>query len=241
MRLRQALTGDELLKSVSRIRSRSRTCAEGRRRKHFPSDWDSIDRQFSNSNTQKSCVLSVGHAGKADMRAMLIGSLGCNLAWGIIDGIMYLMNSLAARSRELDALRALRAANNVDEAQRMLAAELPEAFAAVLYPGELEPILRRLRALPEPSARPRLTGDDWLGAFGIFGLVFLSTLPVVLPFILVSRPGLALRVSNLVAIGLLFLTGYLFGRNTGHNPWRLGIAMVLIGCLLTGVAISLGG
>jgi VIT1/CCC1 family predicted Fe2+/Mn2+ transporter len=50
-----------------------------------------------------------------------------------------------------------------------------------------------------------------------------------------------LRVSNLVAIGLLFLTGYLFGRNIGHNPWRLGIAMVLIGCLLTGVAISLGG
>lgn len=186
-------------------------------------------------------VLSVSHAGDADVRAMLIGSLGCNLAWGIIDGIMYLMNSLAARSRELDAFRALRAANNVDEAQRMLAAELPEAFAAVLYPGELEPILRRLRALPEPSARPRLTGDNWLGAFGIFGLVFFSTLPVVLPFILVSRPGLALRVSNLVAIGLLFLTGYLFGRNTGHNPWRLGIAMVLIGCLLTGVAISLGG
>jgi hypothetical protein len=30
-------------------------------------------------------VLSVGHAGKADVRAMLIGSLGCNLAWGIID------------------------------------------------------------------------------------------------------------------------------------------------------------
>jgi VIT1/CCC1 family predicted Fe2+/Mn2+ transporter len=44
-----------------------------------------------------------------------------------------------------------------------------------------------------------------------------------------------------VAIGLLFLTGYIFGRNTGHNPWRLGIAMVLIGCLLAGVAISLGG
>jgi VIT1/CCC1 family predicted Fe2+/Mn2+ transporter len=186
-------------------------------------------------------VLSVSHAGKADVRAMLIGSLGCNLAWGIIDAIMYLLNSLAERSRELDALRAVRAAKDPEEAQRMLAAELPEQFAAVLSPGELEPVLRRLRALPAPSARPRLTGDDWLGAFGIFGLVFFATLPIVLPFLLVSRPALALRVSNLVAIGLLFLTGYIFGRNTGHNPWRLGIAMVLIGCLLAGVAISLGG
>jgi len=186
-------------------------------------------------------VLSVSHAGKADVRAMLIGSLGCNLAWGIIDAIMYLLNSLAERTRGLDALRAMRAAKDPDEAERMLAAELPEQFASVLSPGELESVLRRLRALPEPSARPHLTGDDWLGAFGIFVLVFFSTLPIVLPFLLVSRPALALRVSNLVAIGLLFLTGYIFGRNTGHNPWRLGIAMVLIGCLLAGVAISLGG
>jgi VIT family len=186
-------------------------------------------------------VLSVSHVGKADVRAMLIGSLGCNLAWGIIDGVMYLMNSLATRARELDALRAIRATNDPDEAQGMLAAELPERFAAVLYPGELEPLFRRLRALPEPSARPRLTGDDWLGAFGIFGLVFFSTFPVVLPFLLVSRAALALRLSNLVAISLLFLTGYVFGRHIGHSPWRLRIVMVVIGCLLTGVAISLGG
>ena len=186
-------------------------------------------------------VLNLSHAGKADVRAMLIGSLGCNFAWGIIDGIMYLMNSLAARGRELDALRAMRAAKDLIEAQRMLATELPERFAALLHPGELEPLLRRIRALPEPSARPQLTGDDWLGAFGIFALVFFSTLPVVLPFLFLSGSELALRISNLVAIGLLFLTGYIFGWHTGHNPWRLGIVMVLIGCLLTGVAISLGG
>jgi VIT1/CCC1 family predicted Fe2+/Mn2+ transporter len=186
-------------------------------------------------------VLSVSHAGQADVRAMLIGSLGCNLAWGIIDGMMYLMSSLAARTRELDMLRAMRATNDPDKARKLLAAELPKEFVAVLYPEELEPVLRRLRALPEPSARARLISDDWLGAFGIFGLVFCSTLPVVLPFLLVSRPAVALRVSNVVAIGLLFLTGYLFGRRTGHNPLRLGIAMVIIGCLLTGVAIALGG
>src|SRR5262249_966874 len=186
-------------------------------------------------------VLSVSHAGQADVRAMLIGSLGCNLAWGIIDAIMYLMNSLATRGSELDALRAIRAAKDPDEAQRLVAAELPSQLAAVLHPGELEPLFQRLRALPEPSAEPRLTADDWLGALGIFGLVFFSTLPVVLPFLLVQSPALALRASNLVAIGLLFLTGYVFGRHTGHNAWRLGIAMMLIGSLLAGVAISLGG
>jgi hypothetical protein len=185
-------------------------------------------------------ALSVSHAGKPDVRAMLIGSLGCNLAWGIIDGIMYLMNCLAARSHKLDAFRALRAAND-PEAQRILMAELPEELAGEVWSVELAPIIRRFRELPEPPPRPRLNLDEWLGSLGIFGLVFSSTLPVVLPFLLVSNTTFALRVSNLVAVGLLFLTGYLFGRHTRHNPWRWGIAMVFIGCLLTAVAFYLGG
>ena len=186
-------------------------------------------------------ALSVSSAGEADVREMLVGSLGCNLAWGIIDAIMYLMNCLAARGRELDALRAMRAARDPEEARQAIAGELPEGIAAILNPDELEPLHQRLRALPEPPARPHLTGDDLLGAAGVFGLVFFSTLPVVLPFVFISGPSLALRVSNLVAIGMLFLTGYLFGRSTGHRPVLLGCTMVLVGALLTGVAIGLGG
>ena len=185
-------------------------------------------------------ALSVTHAGNADVRAMLIGSLGCNLAWGIIDGIIYLMNCLAVRSHKLDAFRALRAAND-PEAQRILLAELTEELAGKFSSVELAPIIRRLRELPDPPPRPRLHLDERLGALGVFALVFCSTLPVVLPFLLVSNTTFALRISNLVAVGLLFLTGYLFGWHTGHNPWRWGITMVFIGCLLTAVAFYLGG
>ena len=32
--------------------------------------------------------LSVADAGRDDVRTMLIGALGCNLAWGIIDGLL---------------------------------------------------------------------------------------------------------------------------------------------------------
>ena len=185
-------------------------------------------------------ALSVSSAGEADVREMLVGSLGCNLAWGIIDAIMYLMNCLAARGREYDALRTMRAARDPEEARQAIAGELSEGIAAILNPDELEPLHQRLRALPEPPTRPHLTGDDLLGAAGVFGLVFFSTLPVVLPFVFISGP-LALRVSNLVAIGMLFLTGYIFGRSTGHRPLLLGCTMVLVGVLLTGVAIALGG
>jgi len=41
--------------------------------------------------------LSVAEAGRDEVRTMLIGALGCNLAWGIIDAVLYLMGSLAER------------------------------------------------------------------------------------------------------------------------------------------------
>ncbi len=32
--------------------------------------------------------LSVAEAGRDDVRTMLIGALGCNIAWGVIDGVL---------------------------------------------------------------------------------------------------------------------------------------------------------
>ena len=54
--------------------------------------------------------LSVAGADRAEVRTMLIGALGCNLAWGIIDGILYLMGCLSEKGRGIRTLRALRKA-----------------------------------------------------------------------------------------------------------------------------------
>ena len=54
--------------------------------------------------------LSVADAGRDDVRTMLIGALGCNLAWGIIDGLLYLMGCLSEQGSGIRSLRALRKA-----------------------------------------------------------------------------------------------------------------------------------
>ena len=64
---------------------------------------------------------------------------------------------------------------------------------------------------------------------------------VVIPFIFMQNVGPALRVSNAIAIAMLFLTGYAFGSLTGHRPWLVGIAMVALGSSLVGMTIALGG
>lgn len=185
--------------------------------------------------------LSVAEAGRDDVRAMLIGALGCNLAWGIIDAILYLMGCLAEKGRGLLAFHAARKTSDPTEGQRLIAAAVPAAIASVLEPAELESLRRRLIQLPEPPARARLSKDDWRGAGGVFLLVFLCTFPVVIPFMLMSHAGPALRVSNVIAIVMLFLTGYAFGRMTAHNPWLIGFAMVVLGLILVGMTMALGG
>ena len=99
----------------------------------------------------------------------------------------------------------------------------------------------RLKQLPEPPEQARLHKDDWRGAGGVFLLVFLSTFPVAIPFIFMREAGPALRVSNAIAIVMLFVTGYAFGRMTGRHPWMVGFSMVVLGLILVGMTIALGG
>src|SRR6266480_3052688 len=182
--------------------------------------------------------LSVAEAGRESIRTMLIGALGCNLAWGIIDGVLYLMGCLAEKGRGLLTFRALRKATDPSAAQRLIADALPPVIASILQPAELDTMSRRLKDLPEQA---RLRRDDWLGAVGVFLLVFLCTFPVVIPFIFMSHAGPALRVSNAIAIVMLFLTGHAFGRMTGRHPWLVGISMVVLGLILVGLTMALGG
>ena len=185
--------------------------------------------------------LSVAEAGREGVRTMFVGALGCNLAWGIIDAIMYLMACLTEQARRIRTIRAVREAAAPEEAHRIIAAALPPVIAPVLQTPELERMRLHLNQLPEPPARPGLSGRDWWGALGVFVLVFLSTFPVVLPFVFKHDVTRALRLSNAVAIVMLFFTGYAFGRCTGHRPWVMGPAMVVLGVVLVAITIALGG
>jgi VIT family len=185
--------------------------------------------------------LSVAEAGRDDIRKMLIGALGCNLAWGFIDGLFYLMGSLADKGQGLKTYLAVRTATDPRQAQRLIAERLPPVVASIMKPAELEAIRLRLKQLPEPPARARLHKDDWLGALGIFLLVFLSTFPVVIPFIFMHSTLPALRVSNAIAIVMMFMTGYSYGRLIGYHPLGVAIAMVILGAIVVSATIVLGG
>jgi len=185
--------------------------------------------------------LSIAESGRDDVRAMLIGALGCNIAWGIIDGVLYLMGCLAEKGRNLQMYRAVRQAGNPRQARQLIADALPSVLASVLQPAELDAMHERLKKLPEPAERAQLSGSDWRGAAGVFLLVFLSTFPVTVPFIFMDGLFAAMRASNVIAVGMLFLTGFAYGRQVGRSPWGFGISMVALGSILVALTMALGG
>jgi len=187
------------------------------------------------------CTFSVAEAGRAEVRSLLLGAVGCNLAWGVIDAIMYLMGCLAGKARVLAMWRALRSAKDPEKARRVISRNLPEPIASALGSQQLEGMRLQFQGLPEPPTHPRLTKSDWLGSLAVFILVVLSTLPLVLPFAVFHNAMQAQRISNAIAIVLLFVTGYAFGRCTGYHPRGMGFAMVVLGGVLVGLTILLGG
>ena len=185
--------------------------------------------------------LSVAEAGRETIRTMLIGALGCNFAWGVIDAVLYLMSNLVENARSLVTYNRVCSATDAREAQRLVARALPPVIASVLEPAELEAVHLRLKQLPRPPERSRLQKNDLLGAVAVFLLVVLSTFPVAIPFVFMQDSTLALRISNAIAVIMLFALGYAFGRCAGHHPWVTGIFMVVIGVILVGLTIALGG
>jgi VIT1/CCC1 family predicted Fe2+/Mn2+ transporter len=184
--------------------------------------------------------VSVATAGREEIRVMMAAALGCNLAWGLADGVMYLVGNAVARARAAHLLERLRETTDEEAGRALIALGLTGPLGDAADHAVLESVRRRLLAdaVPKP---PLLSGEDLLGAAGVFLLVVLATFPVVIPFIIVKPPMVALRVSNLVALIMLFLSGWILARYAGLPRWVCGLVMALVGSLMVGAIVALGG
>jgi hypothetical protein len=187
------------------------------------------------------CTISVTSSTRADVATMLAGALGCNIAWGLVDAAMYVLAQIVERERR-HSLAVEIAAASPAKARQILIATLPEGPADLFSVADLDRIADAIRTQPPAPRRAFPTRQDLRGAVGIFLLVFLSTVPVALPFMFVSDVGVALRISNAIAVALLFLVGTGLGRHMNWPPyWVTGLAVACFGAVLVAITVALGG
>ena len=49
------------------------------------------------------------------------------------------------------------------------------------------------------------------------------------------------EVSNAIAVTMMLVLGYTFGKLSGYNPWIMAGSMVLVGSVVVALTIALGG
>jgi len=179
------------------------------------------------------CAISITEVGREDVHAMFVGAIGCNFAWGIIDAAFYLIGCLTEQGHNAVLLR--------DVQQSVDPVKARQTIAEALQPSDMYRIHTHLKQQSAPPSHPRLTAENWRGAVGVFLLVFLSTLPVVLPFMFLHDARLALHISNGIAIALLFGSGHMLAHYAGLSRIPTGLAMVAIGAALVALTIAFGG
>ena len=175
---------------------------------------------------------------------LLGGALLAIVAYGVIDGIIYMLTEVLERGEKHRLLWHIQAADTGEEAAEAVADELDfilepitgEDQRAALY----RDILDHLRdSEPQPV---RLKREDFIGGLACVFVAIISVLPALLPFVIVRNdPALAIRLSNIASFAVLFYAGYQWGKYTEINPWKTGLVLVGVGVLLAAIAIPFGG
>jgi hypothetical protein len=131
------------------------------------------------------CTFSAVEATRADVRSMLLAAIGCNVAWGLVDGVMYLVARVTQQMRGMQLLKTLRV-SEPGEGRRALAGALPPLVSEALGETGVDDLRARLAALPTAPERIRISLEDSLGALGIFLIAVISMMPVLVPFIVMK-------------------------------------------------------
>src|SRR6476659_10771606 len=78
------------------------------------------------------CTISVAEADRTEIRDMLVGAIGCNIAWGLVDAVMFILTMLAEKGHGRTILNFVRKTPKEEKAREFIADALPPIVTSVL-------------------------------------------------------------------------------------------------------------
>jgi hypothetical protein len=122
---------------------------------------------------------SVASGGGQDgARAALLGAIAANASWGIINAVLYVMDSAFDRNRQIRIGRAIASSSDEVAALAAIRNELDPYLASVTRAEDREQLYRNVRSALTHGRLPRRTAflrDDIMGAIAVFFLALAAT------------------------------------------------------------------
>lgn len=185
-------------------------------------------------------TMSVALGAGQTVPSILLAAIGCNLAWGIVDGVMHLLTTAAERRRREVLFARVKAAP--ERARAGLVRDLlPEGSGTHLTDEEAGWLAEMMLREGARTPAPRLGREDYVAAAAVFVVMVTATFPPVLPFAILDDVHLAMRLSNAIAVAMLFGIGVGLDRYVDGGSRVMRGVVPLVGVALVVVTILLGG
>jgi hypothetical protein len=179
----------------------------------------------------------------ATPHALLIAVLGCNIAWGIVDGVTYILGNLMNRGARARLIQTLQRAPDDPNGAQAVQARIDDTLGQLLTPEHRHQVLQWiLEGVPRLEPEPvRIKKSDLFTGLICFVIVFGTTIPVLLPFILLKNEVHALRISNALTLAMLFAMGWRWAGFANISRLKTGLALLAMGLVLVVITLALGG
>lgn len=176
-------------------------------------------------------------------RALALAAFGCCLAWGIIDGFLYVASAVYERGRRGRLIRSVQASDHAS-AVDYVRARVDDATGGLLSVESSTDVAEELIAVAadiDPPERITTKRADFPPVAGAMVLNVSATILPGIAILLVDDWRDALAVAKTLVVVMMFLTGFLWGRTTRFGGLRSGSAMLVFGVMMVGIAVLFGG
>ena len=177
-------------------------------------------------------------------KIMILVPLGCNAAWGVIDGILYVLTNLRERGKKTKLMLLIKSAKNPNDALTVVRNQFGSTFISFLDKDTQEniyqEILKNLTAAEFENPKG-VSKRDLRVLLNTFLIVFSTGIPLVIPFILFNDVWLAIRISHIIGLVMLFGLGYWWAKLASRSKIRSAIALTGLGVGIVAITVVLHG
>jgi len=181
----------------------------------------------------------------SEVNEFLVAALGASLAWGIIDGILYLLFAVFEQGGRRRLLEDVQAAGTNEEALEIIAEDMDYLLEPIIDGEEREALYESILPYLQ-KGKPHNIGlkreDIITVLLGHAVVATLAVVPSAIPFLVLRKDfALALRISTIVSFVMLFIAGFRWGRYTGVSSWKTGLLLTSVMAVIVVLIVLLGG